>query len=101
MEDDLLGLGQHDEAQGAHCFWGDVCGGLPVQRRQNRVLDVAKGSAGQLHGVEKIVKRDSMNKKIKNKSKNKETIVFAPLGKQNNSFHCRFHQLLVLFGSFD
>lgn len=52
MEDDLLCLGQHDEAQGAHGLWGDVCGGLPVQCRQNRVLDVAKRSAGQLQGWE-------------------------------------------------
>lgn len=53
VEDDLLGLGQHDEAQGAHGLRGDVRGGLPVERRQNRVLDVAKGAAGQLHRVEK------------------------------------------------
>lgn len=49
-EDDLLGLGQHDEAQGAHGLRGDVRGGLPVQRRQNCVLDVTKRSAGQLQG---------------------------------------------------
>lgn len=47
-EEDLLGLSQHDEAQGAHGLGGDVHGGLPVQRWQHCVLDVAKRSAGQL-----------------------------------------------------
>jgi len=47
-EEDLLGLGQHDEAQSAHSFRADVHGGLSVQRREHRVLNVAKGSTGQL-----------------------------------------------------
>lgn len=48
-----MGLGQHDDAQGPHSFRGDVHGGLPVERRQNCVLDVAKGSTGQLDSDKK------------------------------------------------
>lgn len=44
-----MGLGQHDEAQGAYCLRGDVHRGLPVERRQHCVLDVSKCTTGQLH----------------------------------------------------
>lgn len=57
-KEDLLALGQHDEAQGAYSLRGDVHGGLPVQSRQHRVLDVAKRPAGQL---KEDTKRKKMN----------------------------------------
>lgn len=47
-EDDLLGLRQHDHAQGAHRFRGDVHGGLSVQCWQHCVLNVSKRPTGQL-----------------------------------------------------
>lgn len=59
-EEDLLRLGQHNEAQGAHGLRGDVHGGLPVQRRQHCVLNVTKGSTGQLE-------RERQGKEAKNK----------------------------------
>lgn len=47
-EEDLLGLRQHDDAEGAHRFGGYVHGGLTVEGRQHRVFDVAEGAACQL-----------------------------------------------------
>lgn len=47
-EEDLLSLGQHDATQSAHGLRTDVHGGLSVQGGEHRVLNVTKGSAGQL-----------------------------------------------------